>query len=82
MTIEWWQCCGKHLTAKAKCKKCGKRKPTLGFIDHVPEAKPTAEVCKAIDPKREHRNENNRKLSRLPGTEDGKFYTSVMRKDK
>jgi hypothetical protein len=80
MSIQFWECCGKHLTAKAKCKKCGKTKPTYGIIDDPNEPKPTK---KDIDTffKTDHKNENNRKLSRLPKEKEGEFFISTLKQE-
>jgi len=75
MNINYWECCGRHLSAKATCKTCGKVKPLYGVL-------PDEEAVKRKESaKNKQRNINNRKLAKLPEPEEGKFFTSCMPKD-
>lgn len=62
---------------KCRNKKCGHvYTNNYGFKDD----KPTVRPDRKVDPKAAHRNENNRKVARLPKEEDGKLYISTFPK--
>ena len=72
----------------SKCRGCGHPYPAgYTFVDE-PTIRPDRKVQKSVikeslttenKQKRDHRNENNRKLSRLPDEEEGKFYISTFK---
>jgi hypothetical protein len=63
-----------------KCRGCGHvYTGNYTFVDDKPTVRKSRIVQKP-NKKNAHRNENNRKLSRLPEPEPGKFYISMFKK--
>jgi len=83
MNIPMWTCdCGKTYTMgvkTCKIKQCGGVQKKYELRDE-PTIRPDRKVDANEAAKRKQRNENNRKLSRLPKPEEGKFYISTFKK--
>ena len=76
-----WSCCNRMISDGVKrCRTCGNDKPVIGFVDDVSETN-FANKKKLVKNNKSnaHKNENNRKLSRLPKEEEGKFYISTFK---